>query len=148
MWTFSKISWTLFSNSQICFEYTIIFYKSWIFILLFYKSRFFKYANSFVFKSRTFYDFSNVFWIHKHFMMYLYIFSVLTTFLIFFWKSQSNLKKEKQEKNEKGKKQKKNRGVITGRPITACYIYCRKREGEKGYARPRTFCHFHIVYKN
>ena len=71
-------------------------------------------------------------------MMYLYIFSVRATFLkfVFFWKFRSDLKNEKQEKNEKGKKQKKNRGVITGWPITACYIYCRK--GEKKGMRAGT----------
>ena len=66
--------------------------------------------------SQTFYDVS------------IYFLSSRNFFDFFFWKSQSNLKKEKQKKNEKGKKQKKNRGVITGRPITACYIYCKKGE--------------------
>ena len=55
------------------------------------------------------YDFSNVFWIYKHFMMYLYIFSVRATFLkfVFFWKFQSDLKNEKQEKMRKEKSKEK-----------------------------------------
>ena len=111
LWTFSKMSWTFFSDFWICFDYTIIFFKIMNMILFpdhFSKLWFFyNIANNFAkpptfFKSAIFYDFLNIFEF-TYILCFLsnLFFQKLKTFKIL--KSGINLKKKENRKDKKVK---------------------------------------------